>query len=279
MAHTFFIAEIGINHNGDMEIAGKLIKGAVDAGASAVKFQKRILDKVYTQEYLNSPRESPWGTTQRDQKEGLEFSHAEYATIDSYCRKLGIPWFASAWDMDSLLFLDSFNLKYNKVASAMLGHTQFLHQVATRRKYTFISTGMSTMEEIDNVVRIFRESHCPFELMHCNSTYPMKDCNANLGMIQTLHDKFNCPVGYSGHEVGIIVAVAAAVLGATSIERHITLDRSMYGSDQAASMELKGIKQLITYIRAIESAMGDGIKVLTPEEAIVRTKLWRTCDV
>ncbi len=279
MKPVFIIIEIGINHNGNLNTARQLIDGAVEAGANAVKFQKRTIDRVYEKEYLDSPRESPWGITQRVQKEGLEFGLDEYKEIDEYCRIKDIPWFASAWDMGSLGFLDQFDLPYNKVASAMLMHSEVIPAIAKQGKYTFISTGMSTLGEIKATVRIFRDANCPFELMHCDSTYPMKDADANLRTIKMLRDTFQCDVGYSGHEVGIIIAVAAAVLGATSIERHITLDRAMYGSDQAASMEVKGIKQLITYIRAVESGMGDGIKRITDEEMKVRTKLRRYDDI
>lgn len=270
---TFIIAEIGINHNGDLETATKLIAGAHAAGADAVKFQKRTLDKVYTQEYLDSPRESPWGKTQREQKQGLEFGLDEYTTIDAYCRGLGIPWFASAWDLESVKFLKKFKLKYNKIASPMLVPTEFLYKVAAQRKYTFISTGMSTMKEIRCAVDTFCAARCRFELMHCNSTYPMKDEDANLRMIQTLCRKFDCHVGYSGHEVGLIVSVVAVALGASSLERHITLDRSMYGSDQASSVELSGFTKLVKYCRTVEPALGTGVKTLSDAEALVRSKL------
>jgi len=279
MNPIYVILELGINHNGNMAIAKQLIDGAVAAGADAVKFQKRTLDRVYTQNFLDSPRNSPWGATQYAQKRGLEFDLSEYQEIDKYCKQVRMPWFASAWDMDSLEFLNQFDLPHNKIASAMLGHQDFLFAVAGQGKHTFISTGMSTLQEVEFAVKIFRNRNCPFTLMHCNSTYPMKDKDANLHMIQTLWNEFDCDVGYSGHEVGIIIAVAAAVLGATAIERHITLDRAMYGSDQAASMEVKGIKQLIAYIRAVESAMGTGVKTLTVAEAAVRSKLWRTNDI
>ena len=267
------IAEIGINHNGDVDIAKKLIKGAAKAGADAVKFQKRTIDKVYAQEMLASPRQSPWGTTQREQKEGLEFGEREYKEIDSFCRETGIEWFASAWDVDSQLFLRKFDLKYNKIASAMLTNTPLLEAVAEEKKHTFISTGMHTIPEIETVAKLFQDAGCPYELMHCNSTYPMKVEDANLRCIETLRKHFNCDVGYSGHEVGLVVSVAAAALGATCIERHITLDRAMYGSDQAASVELGGFERLVTMIRAVELAMGNGEKVVTESEKSIREKL------
>ncbi len=269
----YVIAEIGINHNGDLGIAKSLIDVAANAGCDAVKFQKRTIDKVYTQELLNSPRESPWGKTQRDQKQGLEFGEAEYREIDRYFKEKGIDWFASAWDVDSQEFLRQFDCPHNKIASAMLVDKKFLRAVASEGKHTFISTGMSTMDEIGNAVAIFREAGCPFELMHCVSTYPMKDEDANLCCIATLRDRFQCDVGYSGHEVGLAVSYAAAALGITSLERHITLDRAMYGSDQAASVEPAGLRQLVGAVRKIERAMGNGQKVILKDEVPIAAKL------
>jgi len=269
----FIIAEIGINHNGDVEIAKKLIDVAKDAGADAVKFQKRTIDLVYSKEFLDSPRESPWGNTQRAQKEGLEFGLKEYQEIDSYCREKGIEWFASAWDLESLKFLRQFNLKYNKIASAMITYENFLKEVASEGKYTFISTGMSEVKQIDRAVEIFRDAKCPFELMHCVSTYPMDDEDANLNRIKTLRDRYKCNVGYSGHEVGLAVSYAAAALGVTSLERHITLDRAMYGSDQAASVEPAGFRMLVGAIRKIEKAMGTGDLNMHPKEVPIAKKL------
>lgn len=270
---VFIIAEIGINHNGDLNIAKDLIRQATSAGCDAVKFQKRAIDIVYTQEFLDSPRESPWGSTQRDQKAGLEFGKAEYDVIDEYCKKMGIEWFASAWDMNSLTFLDQYSCKYSKIASAMLVSEPFLRAVASRKRHTFISTAMSTIEQIGNAVTIFREMDCPFELMHCVGTYPMKIEHANLRCIETLRETFNCPVGYSGHETGVAISAGAVMLGVSSLERHITLDRAMYGSDQAASLEGAGLHQLCRYTRILEAAMGDGVKRILPEEATVATKL------
>ena len=254
----YMIGEIGINHNGDIEIAKKLIDFASDAGADAVKFQKRNIDLVYTQEFLDSPRESSWGTTQREQKEGLEFGLEDYQEIDKYCREKSIDWFASAWDLDSQDFLSQFGLKYNKVASAMIVYEDLLEKISSEGRHTFISTGMTTEKDIANAVSIFRKNNCPFELMHCVSTYPMKDQDANLNAIKTLRDKFNCDVGYSGHESGLAISYAAAALGATSLERHITIDRSMYGSDQSASIEESGFRMLVGAVRKIENAFGDG---------------------
>lgn len=270
---VFIIAEIGINHNGDINIAKKLIDGAIFAGANAVKFQKRTVDKVYTKEELDKPRESPWGATNRDQKFGLEFGEKEYDQIDRYCKEKGMQWFASAWDVDSQHFLKKYNCKYNKIASAMLTNKELLEMVAGEKKHTFISTGMSTMEEIVKAADIFRKKNCPFELMHSNSTYPMPDEEANLKVIVTLREKFKCNVGYSGHEVGIITTCASIAYGATSIERHITLDRAMYGSDQAASIEIMGFYRLVSYVRTIETAMGDGVKRVTESEENIKKKL------
>ena len=274
MNKIFFIAEIGINHNGSVEIAKKLIDNAAKAGFNAVKFQKRTINKVYSQSQLEIPRESPWGKTTREQKEGLEFNFDEYSEIDNYCKKKNIIWFASAWDVDSINFLDKFNLKYNKVASAMIIDKNFLTEVAKRKKYTFISTGMSTKEDIESAVQVFKKNKCEFELMHCVSTYPMKVEDANLKTIQVLREKFGCKVGYSGHENGIAISIAAAMLGATSIERHITLDRTMYGSDQAASLEFKGMSEMMSLIKKMNTAIGqDKFGHITEEEKIIAKKL------
>jgi len=268
----FIIAEIGINHNGDLEIAKQLIDVAKIAGADAVKFQKRTINLVYKKEMLDSPRESPWGTTQREQKEGLEFGLQEYQEIDAYCKEKGIEWFASAWDLESQKFLRQFDLKYNKIASAMIVYDDLLKEVASEKKHTFISTGMTEFGQIDKAVEIFKAAGCPFELMHCVSTYPMADEDANLNCIKTLRDRYKCDVGYSGHEVGLAVSYGAAALGITSLERHITLDRAMYGSDQAASVETAGFLQLVGAVRKIEKAMGDGkIHMNTKEVPVAKS--------
>ena len=271
--NAFIIAEIGINHNGDMSICKKLIDVASDAGCNAVKFQKRDIDKVYTQEMLDSPRESPWGTTQRDQKQGLEFTKEDFQEIDSYCKSKGIDWFASAWDTNSQEFLRQFDCKFNKVASAMVVDESLLRSIASEKKHTFVSTGMTTYKDVEKAIAIFNEAGCSFELMHTVSTYPMKDEDANLNMIKTLKEKFGCNVGYSGHEVGLAISYAAIALGISSLERHITLDRAMYGSDQSASVEPRGLKELVDGVRKIESAMGDGIKTINPEEKVIAKKL------
>ncbi len=270
----FLIAEVGINHNGDMSIAKQLIDAASDAGFDAVKFQKRTIEDVYTTEFLDSPRESPWGTTQRDQKQGLEFSKEQYQEISDYCKSKNIQWSASAWDLKAQEFINTFDCEFNKVASPMLGHIPLLKLIASTGKRTYISTGMSTLEEIDRVVEIFREAKCEFELMHCNSTYPMKEEDANLLCIPMLRSRYNVNVGYSGHESSLLKVCAAAVaLGATSIERHITLDRAMYGSDQAASIEVASIKGFADAVRKIPAILGTGVKVLNESEKAAREKL------
>ncbi len=275
----FIIAEIGINHNGDLDICKELIDTAVDCGCDAVKFQKRSIDKVYTQEYLNSKRDSPWGTTQRDQKEGLEFGIDEYQIIDKYCSERNIEWFASAWDLESQAFLNRFNCNYNKIASAMIVYEDLLHMVAKEGKHTFISTGMSNYDQIQKAVDIFRSHNCPFELMHTVSTYPMRDEDANLNVINTLRNKYDCAVGYSGHEVGLAVSYAAAALNISSLERHVTLDRAMYGSDQSASIEPNGLRQLVGAVRKIEEAMGSGEKVIIDDEITIARKLRNHLDL
>jgi len=274
MKAPFIIAEIGINHNGDIEIAKKLIDAAKFTGCNAVKFQKRDINIVYTKELLDSPRESPWGTTQRDQKKKLEFTESEYETIDSYCKSKDIIWFASAWDNNSLKFLDRFNLSYNKIASAMIVDINFLKEVARRKKHTFISTGMSTDKDIETAVKIFKDLKCPFELMHCVSTYPTKIEDVNLSTINFMKEKFKCDVGYSGHENGITVSLSAVSLGISSLERHITLDRTMYGSDQAASLEPRGFMEMNSRINSIIKAIGTPkYGFITEEEKIIAKKL------
>ena len=271
---VFFTAEIGINHNGDLEVAKKLIDVAVEAGCDAVKFQKRTVEKVYSKDVLDAPRESPWGKTTKEQKLGLEFGKAEYDTIDQYCKEKNIEWYASSWDIDSQLFLQNYNLKHNKVASAMLTNHKLLEVIAKERKSTFISTGMSTMDEIKAAVSIFEKYDCQFSLQHSNSSYPMKEEEANLNCITTLQKEFKCDVGYSGHETsGYLICVSAVILGAKSIERHITLDRSMYGSDQAASLEPMGLKRVVNDIRRVDAILGDGEKRVWPSEISVMKKL------
>ena len=269
----FTIAEIGINHNGDLKIAKELIDEAKKAGFDSVKFQKRNIDKVYTKDFLNSERESPWGKTQRAQKEGLEFGKNEYDEINKYCVNKNIKWFASSWDLDSQEFINSYDLDYNKIASPMIVYKELLHQVAKQKKHTFISTGMSNLDDIQEAVNIFKKNDCSFELMHCVSTYPMSVEDANLQKLNTLKQKFKCNVGYSGHETGLAISYGAVGLGISSLERHITLNRAMYGSDQAASLEPSGFKMLIGVIKTIESAMGDGNININEKEIEVAKKL------
>jgi len=275
----FVIAEIGINHNGDISICKELIDVAQEAGCDAVKFQKRDIDLVYSQRFLDEPRQSPWGSTQRAQKEGLEFNNGQYDEISEYCASKNIEWFASAWDLNSQAFLRQFDCKYNKIASAMIKYHPLLRMVAQEGKHTFISTGMSTYADIQAAVDIFRAANCPFELMHTVSTYPMRDEDANLRLINTLRERYRCNVGYSGHEVGLAISYAAAAMGITSLERHITLDRAMYGSDQAASIEPSGLRQLVGAVRKIEQAMGDGQKRILDSEVPISRKLREHLDL
>ncbi|MHC4076979.1 MAG: N-acetylneuraminate synthase family protein [Planctomycetota bacterium] len=267
------IAEIGINHNGDLALAKKLIDVAKAAGCDAVKFQKRTIDVVYSREFLDSPRESPWGTTQREQKQHLEFGEAEYREIDAHCREIGIDWFASAWDVASQRFLRQFGLRYNKIASAMLPHAELLEAVAAERKLTFISTGMSTAAHIQGAVGIFRRHGCPFVLMHCISEYPAPERALQLDNIYELRKRYRCPVGYSGHEATVTPTVLAAMMGAVAIERHLSLDRAMYGSDQAASLIPSELSEMVRAIRTIPIAVGDGGRQLTAAELANAKKL------
>ena len=280
MNHSvFIISEVGVNANGDINIAKKLIKKAVEAGANTIKFQKRTISKVYTKEFLDSPRQSPWGLNQRAQKEGLEFNEREYDEIDRCCKRFNLPWFASAWDLESLEFLKKYKLPYNKIASPMLTHTELIDAIVKEKRHTFISTGMSTLDEVTKVVIKFRVANCPFEIMHCNSTYPCPDKDLNLSVISYLRKLYLCNVGYSGHSPGIMDGIMAAVLGASSVEKHITLSRVMYGSDQPSSLEIHGLAKMIEYIRYVETALGDGRKIVTEMEEKVKKKLRRNCDV
>ena len=271
---VFITAEIGINHNGELKTAKELIEIAKSCGCDAVKFQKRNVEKTYSKEILDIPRESPWGTTTRDEKFHLEFGKSEYDEINKFCFTEAIEWFASSWDIDSQEFLRHYDLKHNKVPSAMLTNLELLDFIAQEKKPTFISTGMSTMDEIRTAVRIFKKYNCPFELMHTNSSYPMKYEEANLNCIETLKKEFSCNVGYSGHESGAsLVCAVAVILGATSIERHITLNRTMYGSDHAASLEPRGLQMLVRDIRMLDYIKGDGIKRVWPSELMKLKRL------
>jgi N-acetylneuraminate synthase len=271
-----FIAEIGINHNGNLDLARQMIDISKEAGADIVKFQKRDIETVYNKEILDAPRNSPWGTTTREQKYGLEFERKEYDVIDSYCKKKGIEWFASAWDLKSLEFLKKYNSRYNKIASAMIVDKKFLKTVALEKKHTFISTGMCELSDIDEAVKIFSENECPFEVMHCVSAYPFDESktSANLNLINIYKERYNCNVGYSGHEKGgLAISLAASGMGISSIERHITIDRSSYGSDQPASIEPAGLRQLIISIRKIENAFNNNKKTMLEEEKLIAKKL------
>jgi N-acetylneuraminate synthase len=269
----FIIAEIGINHNGSLDIAKQLIDVAAAAGCDAVKFQKRTVDVVYSKEELDRPRESPFGDTNRALKEGLELGRDAYQEIDRYCREKGIIWFASCWDEASVDFIDRFWPPCYKIASASLTDDALLRHTRSKGKPVLLSTGMSTLEQIDHAVEVLGDDD--LVILHCTSTYPSRPEELNLRVIETLAGRYRCPVGYSGHEVGISTTVAAAVLGAVAVERHITLDRAMWGSDQAASMEPQGMERLVGYIRVIEKALGDGRKIVYPSEIPTIDKLRR----
>jgi len=271
---VFIIAELGTNHMGDIKIVKKLIDVTVSAGCNAVKLQKRNVEKIFTKEFLDSLIESPWGTTQRDMRLHREFNDKQYRQIDLYCKRKKIPWFVSCWDVESQIHMRKFRTKFNKVPSAMLVHEKLLQTIAEENKHTFISTGMSSLKDIEKAVKIFRKYHCPFELMHCHSAYPMPPEEANLKLIPFLGKKFRCKVGYSGHESAAThVSLPAVFLGATSIERHITLDRASYGADQAASLEPKGLDMMVRDIRIIEKIMGDGKKRVWSSELPAQKKL------
>ena len=271
--YIYIIAEIGINHNGSIKTAKELIDIAKDIGCDAVKFQKRTIDIVYSGKVLDQPRESPWGNTQRQQKEGLEFSIEEYDEIDSYCKQNNIDWFASSWDEESQKLMRKYNFPFNKVASAMSINKKFVELVASERKPTFVSTGMAEIEDIDAIIKIFKENQCPIMLFHTVSTYPSLVEHLNLKCINTLKERYQVPVGYSGHEVSVSPSVIAASLGAAAIERHITLDRSMYGSDQSASLEPVGFRKLNSILRSMPKILGDGKKTILKEEELIASKL------
>ncbi len=270
---AFIVADIGINHNGDLALAKKLIEAAVLAGCDAVKFQKRTIDVVYTPEELARPRESPFGNTNGDLKRGLEFGYDQYAEIARYCKELGIPWFASCWDEGSVDFIAQFNPPCYKIASASLTDDNLLRYHRQKGMPIVLSTGMSTQAEIDHAVEVLGRDD--LIILHCTSTYPSKVEELNLKVIPCLIERYGVPVGYSGHEVGLYTSLAAAVLGACFIERHITLDRAMWGSDQAASVEPQGFSRLVKDVRAVEAAMGDGIKRVYESELPILAKLRR----
>jgi N-acetylneuraminate synthase len=269
---VFIIAEIGINHNGNLEIAKKLIEAAFAAGCDAVKFQKRTPDLCIPDSYRGILRETPWGIiSYLEYRQQIEFRENEYRQIDSYCSQIGIPWFASCWDLPSVEFMASFNPPCYKVSSAMLTNHDLIRRINSKGVPVILSTGMSTMAEIRQASALVDPQN--LLIAHCTSSYPSKNEELNLRMIQTLMDEFNNPIGYSGHEVGLQTTLAAVVLGASFIERHITLDRAMWGSDQAASVEPHGFARLVRDIRVIESALGDGVKRVYDSELAVRDKL------
>ena len=271
---VFITAEIGTNHVGSIDIAKKIIDVAVETGCDAVKFQKKDVENIYSKEFLDTYLESPWGTTQRSMRLNREFSLEQFKEIDDYCRTKKIEWYVSCWDTKSQIEMRQFNTKYNKVASAMLTHEKLLHLIAEERKHTLISTGMSTIDDVEKAVNIFKKHDCPFELMHTNSSYPSTLDEANLYVISELQKKFKCEVGYSGHEKSAyLVCVCAVMLGATSIERHVTIDRTLYGHDQAASLEPLGLRRLVRDIRAVDKILGDGKKRIWDSELETVKKL------
>ena len=269
----YVIAEIGINHNGDVDLAKRLISVAVAAGCDAVKFQKRTVEIVYTPEELAKPRENPFGTTNGDLKRALEFSYEDYVELDQYCRAVKIPWFASCWDEPSVDLINRFDVPCFKIASASLTDDNLLRYTRATGKPILLSTGMSTIEEIDHAVEVLGKKD--LILLHACSTYPAFYEELNLPAIRTLQDRYGIPVGYSGHESGLPSSVAAVAMGACIIERHITVDRAMWGSDQAASLEPNGITKLVSYIRVVERSLGDGVKRVLEREYPILKKLRR----
>lgn len=271
--NCFIVAEIGINHNGSIDIAKKLINIAHIFGCDAVKFQKRTVDKVYTKKELEMPRDSVFGTTNGDLKRGLEFGYDEYKEIDRCCKNLGMLWFASCWDEESVDFIEQFDVCAHKIPSALITDLNLIKHVKKTNKPILLSTGMSTMDEIDKAVEITGTDNTI--IYHCTSTYPTQNNEINLKVIQTLKERYNCPIGYSGHEKGIVPSTIAVVLGACSVERHITIDRTMWGSDQAASLEPEGLRKLVRDIRNVKSILGDGKKRVYESEIPIKNKLRR----
>ena len=269
----FIIAEIGINHNGSVTLAKKMIDIAVTTGCDAVKFQKRTVDIVYTKEELAKERKSVFGNTNGDLKRGLEFGEEEYREIDEYCKKKGIMWFASCWDENSVDFMEKFDIPCYKIASASLTDDNLLKHTRSKGKPIMLSTGMSTMEQIRHAVSILGEEN--LVILHCTSTYPSNSEETNLRVIETFRKEFSCPIGYSGHERGVTPSVLAAALGAAVVERHITTDRTNWGSDQAASLEMAGLYHLVRDIRQTPDLLGDGVKVVYPREIPIIEKLRR----
>lgn len=273
----FLIAEIGINHNGSIKLAKKLIDLAKKYNFNAVKFQKRDPNISIPEHQKYKIRNTPWGDiTYFDYKKKIEFGESEFKEIDSYCKKIKIDWFCSSWDINSLNFLKKFRTKYNKVASAMITNLDLLKHISEEKKFTFISTGMSRITDINNAVEIFKKHKCNFALMHCVSTYPCPEKDLNLNMIISLQNKFKCKIGYSGHENSVSPTIAAWFLGADYIERHITLDRTMYGTDQAASLSEPGIRELTTLLSKLPIMFGNGKKNISKDEKnlIKKFKYW-----
>ena len=274
MSEIYFIAEAGINHNGSLDTALKLIDVAVEAGCDAVKFQKRTPEICVPLSMREVMRETPWGSmTYFDYKKKTEFGQEEYDAINDYARFKKIDWSASAWDIPSLEFLDQYKLPFHKIASALSTNKEFVFQVARRGILTYASIGMCTYEEIDYVVETFQNAKTPLVLMHTVSTYPAKESDLNLRMIKTLEQKYHLPIGYSGHETSVSPSIVAGTLGAVAIERHITLDRAMWGTDHAASLEPNGLKNLVGSLRKIDIVLGDGIKKTIPGESTIAAKL------
>jgi N-acetylneuraminate synthase len=258
---THIIGEIGINHNGKISLAKKIIKLAKDSGFNSVKFQKRSPEISTPLLERDKLRDTPWGLIKYiDYKKKIEFGRKEYDEINSYCKKLGIKWFASAWDIESLKFLDKYKLRFNKVASAMISNYKLLEEIAKRKKYTFISTGGADFNQIKKAIRIFKRYKCPYMIMHSVSIYPCKETMLNLKMISILKKKFKCPVGYSGHESSVTPSIIACSLGAEAIERHITIDRTLWGSDQSASLGSEGMEILTSSCKKVKACIGDGTK-------------------
>jgi len=269
----YVIAEIGINHNGDVDLAKRLVSVAVAAGCDAVKFQKRTVEVVYSTEELAKPRESPFGATNGDLKRGLEFDYDEYQEIDAFCRASKIPWFASCWDEQSVDFIERFAPICYKIASASLTDDQLLRHTRATGRPLILSTGMSTLAQIDHAIDVLGTDN--LVLLHACSTYPAYYEELNLRAIPVMRERYGLPVGYSGHETGIASTVAAAALGACCVERHITMDRSMWGSDHAASLEPNGITRIVRDIRLVEKSMGDGVKRVYEREQPIIKKLRR----
>lgn len=267
----FIIAEIGINHNGSLDLAKKMIDEAVIAGCDAVKFQKRTINKVYTPQELDAYRPNYYGNTNRDLKLGLELSFEDYCEIDSYCKSKSIMWFASCWDKESVDFIEQFDVPCHKIASALLTDDDFLYRIKMTNKPLLLSTGMSTMDEIRHAVKLLGEEN--LILYHCTSTYPNEHSEINLRVIEQFRNEFNCPIGYSGHEKGLLPSILSVELGACSIERHITVDRTLWGSDQAASLEPEGLHRMVRDVREVKKILGDGKKVVYASEIPIKEKL------